>query len=95
MLSPSYTEALERSLGQVVSRARGELDLLKAQAEAIMATASAKAAESEARLNALDAAITARLEKLTDGERGDKGEPGERGERGPAGMLPEIGRAHV
>jgi hypothetical protein len=90
MLSPSYTEALERSLGQVVSRARGELDLLKAQAEAIMATASAKAAESEARLNALDAAITARLEKLTDGERGDKGEPGERGERGPAGMLPNV-----
>jgi hypothetical protein len=55
-----------------------------------MATASAKAAESEARLSALDAAITARLEKLTDGERGDKGEPGERGERGPAGRLPNV-----
>jgi hypothetical protein len=80
MPSPSYIEALERSLGQVVSRARGELDLLKAQAEAVVATAEAKAAASEARLNALDAAITARLEALTNGE------PGPQGERGPVGI---------
>lgn len=80
MPSPSYIEALERSLGQVVCRARGELDLLKAQADAVVATANAKAAESEARLNALDAAIAARLATLTDGERGPQGE------RGPVGI---------
>ena len=100
---PAYTEALERSLGQIVARARGELDLLKSQAEAAVAIANAKVAEAQARCDGIEARIAQRLELIKDGADGLNGRdgidglPGERGadglpgERGPKGERGPVG----
>lgn len=90
-LAPAYTDALERALGGVVARAQGELRLVRERADAIVAAASARVSEAEARLKGLELAIAKRLDELVDGAPGKDGrdgrdgEPGPQGERGPEG----------
>ena len=71
-----YPDALERALGQVVARAKSELDLLKERADAAVAAANSRVAEAEHKLLAIDARISERLAELKDGEPGPPGEPG-------------------
>jgi hypothetical protein len=76
-----YTDALERALGDIVARARGELDLLKAQADAVVSAAKAKVSEADNRLIGIETRIAERLASVKDGD------PGPPGERGPQGVV--------
>lgn len=76
MTTPAYTEALERALGQVIARAKGEVETIKAQADALMATAQARVAKAETRLQGLDRQIADRLSTLKDGAPGRDGQDG-------------------
>jgi len=81
----AYTDALERAMGEIVARARGEIELLKERSAAIVAATDARAREAELRLVELERSIAERLSAVKDGERGRDGEPGPPGERGPPG----------
>lgn len=86
MTTPSYTEALERALGQVVARARGDLDNVRAQADAVVAAASLRVAEAETRIQGIDAQIRERLSALKDGDPGRDGRDGVDGRDGEPGQ---------
>jgi len=87
-----YTDALERALGQVVARAAGQLDLLKAQADAAVAAANARVSEAENKLLAIDAKVSQRLADLKDGEPGRDGKDADM--LAVAGMVEEhVSRA--
>lgn len=80
-----YTDALERALGIVVERARGQLALIEKQAETVAATMSARVAEASARLDAIDAAIAARLASIQTPQDGPAGKDGVDGQDGSDG----------
>lgn len=80
-----YTDALERALGIVVERARGQLALIEKQAETVAATMSARVAEASARLDAIDAAIAARLASIQTPQDGPAGKDGVDGQDGADG----------
>lgn len=86
MTTLSYTEALERALGQVIGRARGELETLKAQADAAVAAAQSRVAEAEARLTGIDGQIRDRLSAIKDGDPGRDGRDGVDGRNGDNGL---------
>ena len=92
-----YTDALERALGLIVARSQADLNLVRDRAEAIMAQASAKVAEADMRMMALEHDLADRLRMLRDGVDGKDGAPGERGEPGipgepgPQGLPGEAG----
>ena len=93
----AYIEALERALGRVIADAQRQMEVVRAQADAVVAGFQARLAETEARAAALEAAaqakIDARLAAIAEpkdggagpvGPQGEKGEPGE-SIVGPAG----------
>lgn len=92
LLTPSYTDALERALGGIVAKARDELATIKAQAEAITETALARVAQSEARLREIEQAIEAKLQTVKDGAPGERGADGLPGRDGKDGQLGAPGR---
>lgn len=87
-----YTEALAKKLGEIVARARGDLNLVRDQAAAIIAAASARVAEAEAKLDLLTQKIEQRISTVRDGEIGPPGEPGAGGLAGEPGPKGERGQ---
>jgi hypothetical protein len=80
-----YTDALERALGIVVERARGQLALIEKQAETVAATMAARVAEADARLVSIDAAIATRLASIPVPQDGSAGKDGVDGQHGADG----------
>lgn len=80
-----YPDALERALGRIVAEARGQLDLIKERAAAVVAEAEARVAQAEARAAAIDARVDERLASLKDGADGRDGTDGKDGADGKDG----------
>lgn len=89
-----YTEGLRQALGIVVARSQADLALVRDRTEAIIATANARVAEAEARVQRMEQSVAERLAAVRDGidgKDGAVGERGEQGEPGPQGIAGEAG----